>query len=257
MTPGGVYNRISVISRLEMAAIVLLAPAGAWGAPAEPTPEPVRVELDAALFPVDVVGAEASEAVVTIEAGLPIANATLGFQAPPGFSVRPTAVRLPPFTGRFVQHAIVAREDGAPSDGSRPLIVRLALLDGGRETIAASRVLTFWYTAQISTAAYVTLGGIGIALGYLLRLLVKLLGVVPRPAPVLAAPPPEGPIGRFVRTHYYIVDFLVTLTIGFLALAALMQGARPPQTAAAWPQALTLGVSLGLLTNSELLTKLR
>jgi hypothetical protein len=127
----------------------------------------------------------------------------------------------------------------------------------GAETILASRLFTFRYMAQISTAAYIALGGVGIALGYLLRMFVKVLSTIAPPRPVQASPTSEGPISRFARTHYYVVDFLVTVTIGFLALVALMQGARPPQTAAAWPHALTLGVSLGLLTNSELLTKFR
>ena len=110
---------------------------------------------------------------------------------------------------------------------------------------------------QLSTAAYLILGGLGIAAGYSLRLLVKVLSAVPAPQPVLGAADSAGPITSFVIGHYYAVDFIVTLVLGFLALFALMQGARPPQVASAWPHAITLGASLGLLTNSELITRLR
>ena len=111
--------------------------------------------------------------------------------------------------------------------------------------------------AQLSTATYLILGGLGIATGYSLRLLVKVLSAVPAPQPALGPADGEGPITSFVIGHYYAVDFIVTLVLGFLALFALMQGARPPQVASAWPHAITLGASLGLLTNSELITRLR
>jgi len=48
----------------------------------------------------------------------------------------------------------------------------------------------------------------------------------------------------------------VTAAIGFLALVALVQDGQPPQNATYWYTALAVGVGLGLLTNSELLTKL-
>ncbi len=60
---------------------------------------------------------------------------------------------------------------------------------------------------------------------------------------------------KFVLEHYYWVDFAVTLTVGFLALAALMKNGRPPASAEYWPEAIVLGVGLGLLTNSDLLTR--
>src|SRR5262249_17986829 len=117
--------------------------------------------------------------------------------------------------------------------------------------------------AQLSTAAYLILGGGGISAGYGLRLLVRVLSAVPVPQPFGSAEAGElrvahqtGPVTSFVASHYYAVDFAVTLVLGFLALFALMRGADPPAIASAWPHAITLGASLGLLTNSELITRL-
>jgi hypothetical protein len=66
-----------------------------------------------------------------------------------------------------------------------------------------------------------------------------------------------GPITGFVMRHYYTVDGTVTLVLGILALLGLSAHGRPPESTAWWGAALTLGVGLGLLTNSELITKVR
>lgn len=67
----------------------------------------------------------------------------------------------------------------------------------------------------------------------------------------------NGPITRFVKDHYCQVDFAVTVALGAAALIALIKDGHPPESASAWYSALILGLGLGALTNSELITKQR
>jgi hypothetical protein len=110
-----------------------------------------------------------------------------------------------------------------------------------------------------SLAAYLGLGALGILVGYLLRVLMKVLSTTTAPAPDPTADPPPvlGPIGRFVASHYYQVDCLVTLVLGLAALLFLVKDGHLPDNGVVWYGALLMGLALGLLTNSELITKLR
>jgi hypothetical protein len=100
-------------------------------------------------------------------------------------------------------------------------------------------------------------GFCGIALGYLVRLVMKVEAKLPQPSPA-----PEksedvtGPVTSFVARNYYKVDFALTLLLGNLVLLALSHSYHPPSKAADVPGALIFGFSLGLLTNSDLITRL-
>jgi len=117
------------------------------------------------------------------------------------------------------------------------------------------------YIPEVPLAAYFGFGLVGIFLGYWLRLFVKILSSTtpPQPAPIAAGNPPAnpGPFTSFVMKHYYAVDLSVTIAIGFLILVSLIKDGNPPDNALAWYSAVAMGVGLGLLTNSELITKLR
>lgn len=87
-------------------------------------------------------------------------------------------------------------------------------------------------------------------------MLVEILKTVPAPS----ADPPEGtvgPITRFVQQYHYLVDFGVTLAMGFIVMVALLTDGRPPEAGRMWPGALATGVGLGLLANSELITRIK
>jgi hypothetical protein len=59
---------------------------------------------------------------------------------------------------------------------------------------------------------YFMLGFAGIAFGYALRIVIKILSGIEPPSPLRVThdAPPDGPITRYVKTHYYPVDFAVT-----------------------------------------------
>lgn len=112
------------------------------------------------------------------------------------------------------------------------------------------------YTPTISLGRYLLVGLAGVLIGYAIRLLVKVLSTVPPPA---LAPTPAGsagPVTTFVTRHYYAVDCAVTLTLGLLVLIFFIKDGHPPDAGIQWYGALGIGVGLGLLTNSELVTKL-
>jgi hypothetical protein len=211
------------------------------------------------LLPKTIVADQAATMVIAVDAPQGMQGAALTIDAPPGFSVSPDSFALGMLNRKDVRRAVVVRKAGAsPPDGDQALVVRLSANDGGSSTVAAQTV-TFSFASQISTVTYLVLGALGIGVGYILRFFVNILKAIPppSPAPPLAGEPAIGPISTWVASHYYFVDCLITFGLAFVALVALMQGSRPPQTAWAWPHALTLGVSLGLLTNSELFTRIR
>jgi len=122
----------------------------------------------------------------------------------------------------------------------------------------ASSTIAVEYESGIALSFYFAIGSLGIALGYLVRIVIDTLGSLPKP-PAMALPdaPTPGPLGRFISVHYYLVDFMVSLLLGFAALVALVKEGHPPETGSAWYSALVLGLGLGLFTNSDLITRLR
>ncbi len=136
-----------------------------------------------------------------------------------------------------------------------PIIVELRE-DGSSPQVLASQSLTFTYTTELALATYLLLGCIGVATGYWLRLLVNVLATAKPKVVVTAEVDPPERLKKFVGEHPVSTDFLVTLLLGVLAMLYLSHSGRPPDAAAQWPGALTLGASLGVLTNSELFTRL-
>lgn len=130
--------------------------------------------------------------------------------------------------------------------------------NGPGESLAGA-TYRFVYRQGIPLSSYFMWGILGIVIGYFLRLFLKVLSEVTPEAPAPVANQSAGKVGwitRLVKRHYYLVDCAVTAAIGFLVLVALVQDGQPPQNATYWYTALAMGVGLGLLTNSELLTKI-
>ncbi len=140
-----------------------------------------------------------------------------------------------------------------------PIVAELSIRGtGGQGQVLAVQTATFSYEREIPLWLYVVLGFLGIAVGYSVRLVVKALSAVPAPSPAPPKPedPQPGPLTTFIKSNYYYVDFGVTLVLGTVALLVLTHSGRPPAKAADWPGAVALGVSLGVLANSELFTRL-
>lgn len=214
--------------------------------------------------------ADLQVAQVVLTASLPndVSEATIELQPPHGFKVDQNPIRIAGAPARkivrsvFLQASDLGTDSGTQtlsaelwSTGSTP---RKLLGDTQRQTIA-------YANSRISIGEFFAYAFLGIVLGYIVRLLIKVLGAIPPPAaaPPLAGPIPggpvptatEGPITQFVKRHYYLVDCAVTAILGLLILAAMLRSGRVPDTAAQWYSALIAGTGLGLLTNSELLTK--
>jgi len=120
------------------------------------------------------------------------------------------------------------------------------------------------YGPGLSLWNYFVIGVLGIAIGYSARLVVDSLNALPKPVlPAAVAAgggggaPDLGWVSTFIKTHYYLMDFLVTLILGFLALVALVKDNHAPDSGLYWYSALGLGFGIGLLTNSDLITRLR
>jgi len=222
------------------------------------------ITMNLELMPKTVIDQSPAQMLIIIESPQKLTGAAITIVPPPGFKADPPAFSLPDFTGKITQTSVFKALDSDVRPGERYVIQVQSYVSSGSggRTLLADQTLPFDYkTNQISLRAYFALGVLGILIGYCLRLMLNVLATVPAPPlaapPSGAVPPLVGPITAFVQKHYYSVDVLVTIALGYFALVAMSQGNRPPQTANFWYSALAMGVGLGLLTNSELLTKLR
>jgi len=226
--------------------------------PALSTDETAVMKLNLQLTPQSVKDQSPSQLVVTIECSERLTGVSIAVVAPAGFKADPQAFSLPQCLGKMTQTGVLKAVDSDTRPGEGYVIHAQASATGAtpNQSLLTDQALAFAYvTNQISLGLYFALGVLGILIGWNLRILLNVLSAVspPTPAPIAGA----GPITAFVRNHYYLVDALVTLALGFFALVALTQGNRPPQSGAFWYSALAMGASLGLLTNSDLLLKLK
>lgn len=223
---------------------------------------PPKITLQA--MPTKIVDGAPAQLAVTIEVQGTLQNVVLKVSPPPGFQADRNSLALATLSGKSTLLFSIRRSNSQPASGGL-LLVSLEIPQGsGKEPQQiASESLKLDYAPEISVSYFVWLGLFGVALGYCLRLLLKVLqsippDQVPAPAPVAGQqlPPPPGPVTLFVKKYYYLTDFLVTLALGFLALVALTKAGHPPETGNLWYTALAAGVGIGLLTNSELLTRI-
>jgi hypothetical protein len=218
--------------------------------------------VKAHLEPADVVNSDAAKLIVEVQSNQPTSNLHLEFSAPPGFQITPSqSVGLPTFQGHYTStFASVVRSDSPPV-GTHSVLVRAVSGAGAGSAAVADATVSFAYISRIPIWSYLLLGAIGIVIGYVLRLLIGTLKTVPAPPLAPQAEggggPAVGPITTFVQQHYYFVDCAVTLTVGLLSLTLLLKNNHVPDTGLYWYSTLGSGVALGLLTNSELLSKLR
>jgi hypothetical protein len=188
----------------------------------------------------------------------------LAVTVPSGFSVQPASQEVtgsttaaqswifnvtPPARDQVLDNGWIRAELRAPAAGNQPA-----------QTLGTD-VLSVSYHVGQPVLAYFVLGLLGVALGYVLRKVVKALAeTTPSSARIqaaVAAEPTPGWLKQFVADHYYGVDFTVTLFLGFLLLgSALTVDHAPPIRGQYWFGALLFGFATGLLTNSELITHL-
>jgi uncharacterized membrane protein len=254
-------------ARSCVAAVVLLIGVRALGA------QPARINT--MIRPDAPIRDAAVQLVVTVDVTQLQSGASLTILAPSGFGIR--EIRNPaqgvgpgqgssPNTARVSLGAVQGRVTKVfmldPPSRSIPrgkyrLLASVAATppNAAEETVLAQSEFDVDYVPAISLIPYLGLGLVGIVAGYLLRLLVKVLASITPPVP-FTKNTGDGPITRFVKKYYYLVDCLVTLVLGLFVLLYLIKDGHVPDSAAYWYGALVTGVGLGLLTNSELITKL-
>ena len=221
-------------------------------------PAPPAYTIQMKLVPKGVYGHTPSQLLVTTRGG-PLGGLKLSLRATNGFSISPAEVAWP----AGATHAtFVASADLTPSTTSPPnsasVVASLSRDEGGVAKTLVTEILDFDYQPALGVTRYLFIGALGVGIGYLLRLAIKALSEAESAAKLAlgATPAPTG-LREFVLKHYYLVDFAVTLILGLLVLMSLMKDGRPPMNASYWYNALVIGVGLGLLTNSDLLTRVK
>ena len=161
-------------------------------------------------------------------------------------------------TGTRIVTAVVKRDQTALS-GDYVLIAH-ATASGSGATISFDQQIDFTFTRRLSIRCYVLLGLAGFLGGYFVRILTTVLKVIPAPSP---APQQggdaggDGPVTRFAKAHYYLVDISVSTMLGLAALLYLIRDSHPPDSASAWYGALLTGFGLGFLTNNDLMARIK
>jgi hypothetical protein len=218
------------------------------------------VGVTATMSPPSLKGAQGAQFVVTAVLPAGSNEGSVESQVPPGFTASETSIRIIGDAGVPIRRSITLKADSTVESGRKTVIADLWAGAAGapRKRVGATLRYDFDYSSdRLPISEYIWVGLLGVAIGYFVRLMVKTLGSVPAPKPAPGDPVPEdGPLTRFTRSHYYVVDGGVTLVLSLIVMLALIKNGRPPDSAAQWYGALIGGAALGLLTNSELITKI-
>jgi hypothetical protein len=206
-----------------------------------------------------------SNLVLSLPPGLRVASVSRSVSGAPAKPLAPivdssagVTTPIPSFSGRVSFSYLLMGTGADVVPGSYPLNVLVTRPDTvGAATSLASGSIALTVRPEQRLVSYLGVGAVGIVLGYLLRLVIKALSSTTPPVPVNQTGGQPGPITRFVANHYYPIDCAVTLVLGLAAMLVLVKDAHLPDNAANWYGAGLLGLGLGLLTNSELITKVR
>jgi hypothetical protein len=245
-------NKIEFASALLMGFLVI----SATRARAEDAKPTIHVDLAPSQLAVNTL------ATLTATVNCPVATQeqTLQIFAPPGFTVSPSSFQLGSGSGVKTRQFQIQTPHTYLPKANWEIVILLSDKNGD----LASSSYPFDYGAGISVPMYFLIGVLGIAMGYIARLVVDSLNSLPKPVIVASAVAPSGGVvpdlgwfTDFIRHHYYLMDFFVTLLLGFLALVALVKDNHAPDSGLYWYSALGLGFGIGLLTNSDLITRLR
>jgi uncharacterized membrane protein len=196
-----------------------------------------------------------------ITANIPVnfSKIHIDFEPQAKFKVQPSAMDVDKgSTGTRIVTAVVKRDRTALS-GDYVLIAH-ATASGSDATSSFDQQINFTFTRRLSIGCYLLLGLAGFLAGYVVRILTTVLKVIPVPSP---GPPKggdatgDGPVTRFAKAHYYLVDISVSTLLGLAALLYLVRDGHPPDSASAWYGALLTGFGLGFLTNNDLMARIK
>ena len=217
--------------------------------------------IEGTFIPVTFVGPDNAIFALTLRFSEPIAGAMVRLVPPDGFRVDPEVL---PATGTAVTRLVQLRRSEGGRGRERQLIVRIFRQENDAKkavTVITEKAFEFRYDPLMAVPQYLLMGGIGIVLGYFIRAATKQLAKTPPDHQVERAKIQNDTTSSTARkwfvTHWYAIDFLVTLIVGTVVLVVAMKDGLPPTTAPHWHNAFGTGFALGLLTNSELLTRIR
>lgn len=241
------------------AVITVLFVAGSLWAAAPPQqlpPAPKPLQVQVAPTPVtDTNPSEVSCKVTAVEND--IASGNLAVYPPLGFSADPQTLTIPALKkGQNVvrRSTLKATKSTWPS-GPERVSVELSTTTDATKTpaLVGTESQDFVYNNTcISPQFYLVYGVLGIVVGYIVRYLVNLLKKsTPKQRALAANDQPTIP-----EEYFYLIDGAVTVVLGFLVLASMIKLGWPPEQACSWYGAVLVGVALGFLTNSDLMTKL-
>jgi len=232
--------------------VVVCALEVAGFAAAESTPT-ISYQLRAAEFD----NFRSAQLLVTVDVPASSGRVDIQFVAPPGFVVDPSNLRFDPLSGKRIS-AVAVRRTLDMAGGEYSILAHAEVQSSGSGSpVAVDQVVIFTYLKRLEVKFYFLLGLSGFVLGYLLRIVTGVLKNIPPPAPAVPANGQDGPLTTFVKSHYYRVDFAVSLMLAFIVLLYLMREGHPPDSASAWYGALLTGVGLGFLTNNDLLARIK
>jgi hypothetical protein len=188
----------------------------------------------------------------------------------PGTSGRnaPTSLTIPiqPTPSAASYSLAFAMAPGNSARGERVIVVDLVDGPPDNPRMLQSQEVSITLRPELRLFVFLLIGGLGILIGYALRLAIRSTSRVPAPAfgqprdDVQALGGGDGWLTRTIRNHplaYLLVDGLVTLLLGLGAMLAMMTNDRLPDAGTTWHGTLLLGAGLGLLANSELVTRLK
>ncbi|HYC58657.1 MAG TPA: hypothetical protein VEK79_03745 [Thermoanaerobaculia bacterium] len=208
--------------------------------------------------------------VAPVVEGQPHPNRTIVLVPPLGFSLNRDRFHFAAKDG--VHGEVIIRRT---QDAGRGRILTAAILSTESSSNPARRgdpisttYFSFTYVPLVTLRLYFLLGVLGIAIGYFVRAAKKLLdSTQPAPHRVALAQaqairaagadnvvPPSTPQTLFWK-YWYLLDFGVTVILGIVVLITLMQNGLPPTTAGYPVNAFAIGFGIGLLTNTEIITK--
>jgi hypothetical protein len=200
---------------------------------------------------------------VTVNCSVAAPDETVHVTAPPDFTVTPNSSAVCTSTGINIQRFVVQTPHTYLPPANWTFVASVSDKNGQLAAVTCA----LRYGAGLSLWIYFFLGILGIAVGYCARLVVDSLNALPKPVIPAAlkadsangagGAPDLGWFSTFIKGHYYLMDFMVTLILGFLALVALVKDNHAPDSGLYWYSAMGLGFSIGLLTNSDLITRLR
>lgn len=181
------------------------------------------------------------------------------FEPQAKFKVEPSALDVNKgSTGTRIVTAVVKRDRTSLSGDY--VVIAHATASGSGTASSFDQQINFAFTRRLSIGCYVLLGLAGFLAGYAVRILTTVLKVITPPSPEPqhgGNAGGDGPMTRFAKAHYYLVDISVSALLGLAALLYLIRDGHAPDSASAWYGALLTGFGLGFLTNNDLMARIK